>query len=121
VHVNLLRFPSASFPGADLRVSSDTDYECRCVSCDASFVFRFGWLLEPPYTSNNATDPQLHAAILDHLSDNPNFSMRGSHPEIAQCPSCGTAYVIYVNTEETHGSYRVKVMGVAKVEAREDL
>ena len=111
-----IRFPSANFPGADLRLYSDTTYTFICLSCGASVDVPFGW----------GTQPQLHPsdlsrvernAVIDHFARARKLP-RGEQYERVGCPSCGTEYVLAFQVEETSfGAARLVVVDAVQMEA----
>ncbi len=109
-----MEFPSADFPGADLRVNPDTQYTFKC-SCGQALAVPFGWILDSTVQNTNSISSELDAAIYQHLAENPHLRL-GSHVDIVHCRGCGAVYVVQAKIDETSGgAYSVKVLGVAEV------
>jgi hypothetical protein len=111
IEIRPMQFPSANFPGADLRVNPDTLYTFKCESCGQCLGVPFGWVLGSEPDIDNS---ELTQVIHQHLEDNPHLRL-GSHVDIVYCRNCGAAYVVQSRIDETSwGAYRVNILGVAQ-------
>jgi hypothetical protein len=111
-----LSFPSAAFPGADLRISDRTDYACSCAGCAEPLRLHFGSIVNSNESWRDKLGPELTQVVLQYFP-------RGAynHVERLNCDACGASYIIRLRVDETSvGAYRAEVLGVSQIVPHRD-
>jgi hypothetical protein len=114
IQIKKMKFPSANFPGADLRINPNTEYTFQCHLCNAKNYIPFGQVLDSnnQHIANAALG--INTAIKEFFIDNPQLTL-GNQLDVSPC-QCGAIYLVQSQIEENSwDAYRVEILGVLQI------